>query len=145
VAVASAGPYANLHSPQTDNHASIPPLSFFYRSDDLPATQPTASKHTHNHFMALWILFGMTLGEPVPEETFTHSYLWWSSIIPYLLPPSVTIHGIPSVQSFPQYLSKFSLVYLLAWHPPLHTPYISSTNHCLLFAAHAILSQPVFL
>jgi len=32
---------------QTDNHASIPPLSFlvFYRPDALPATQPTASKH----------------------------------------------------------------------------------------------------
>jgi len=29
---------------QTDNHASIPPLSF-YRPDALPATQPTASKH----------------------------------------------------------------------------------------------------
>ena len=38
---------------------------------------------------------------------------------------------------FPPSLTKFSLVYLLAWHPPLHTPYISSTNHCLLFAAHA--------
>ena len=37
---------------------------------------------------------------------------------------------------FPQSLSKFSLVYLLAWHPQLHTPYISSTNHCLLFAPH---------
>jgi len=32
---------------------------------------------------------------------------------------------------------KFSLVYLLAWCPPLHTPYISSPHHCLLFAAHA--------
>jgi len=30
---------------QTDNHASTPPLEFFYRSDALPATQPTASKH----------------------------------------------------------------------------------------------------
>ena len=29
---------------QTDNHASIPPLSF-YRPDALPAAQPTASKH----------------------------------------------------------------------------------------------------
>jgi len=38
---------------------------------------------------------------------------------------------------FPQPLSKFSLVYLLAWHPPLHTPYISSPNHCLIFATHA--------
>jgi len=28
--------------------------------------------HTHNRFMALWILFGTTRGELVPEETFTH-------------------------------------------------------------------------
>jgi len=82
-------------------------------------------------------------GEPVPEETFTHSHQSWSSIIPYLLHPSATIHGIlqslfnpHAWQSFPQSLSKFSLVYLLAWHPPLHTPYISSPNHCL-FATHA--------
>ena len=32
-------------SVQTDNHASTPPLSFFYRPDALPAAQPTASKH----------------------------------------------------------------------------------------------------
>jgi len=31
-------------SPQTDNHASTPPLGF-YRLDALPATQPTVSKH----------------------------------------------------------------------------------------------------
>ena len=82
-------------------------------------------------------------GEPVPEETFTHSHLSWSSIVPYLLYPSTTIHGILPVQSacltslFPQFLSKFSLVYLLAWHPPLHTPYISSPNNYLLFTSHA--------
>jgi len=80
-------------------------------------------------------------GEPVPEETFTHSHLSWSSI-PYLLPPSNTIHGIFPVQStclivFFHNLSTFSLVYLLAWHPPLHTPYISSPNHCPLFATLA--------
>ena len=33
-------------------------------------------------------------GEPVPEETFTHSHLSWSSLVPYLLHPSTTIHGI---------------------------------------------------
>jgi len=80
--------------------------------------------------------------EPVPEETFTHSHLPWSLIVPYLLPPSTTIHGILPVQStcltvFFHNLSKFSLVYLWAWHPPLHSPYISSPNHCLLFATHA--------
>jgi len=42
---------------QVDNHASTPPLSFFYSLDALPAAQPTASKHwrqllftvTHTH------------------------------------------------------------------------------------------------
>jgi len=34
---------------QTDNHASTPPLTFFYWPDALPAAQPTASKH--------WLLF----------------------------------------------------------------------------------------
>jgi len=33
-------------------------------------------------------------GEPVPEET----HLSWSSVIPYLLIPSITIHGILPVQ-----------------------------------------------
>jgi len=32
------------------------------------------------------------LGEPVPEETFTHSHLLWSSVVPYLLRPSSMIH-----------------------------------------------------
>jgi len=33
-------------SRQTDNHASIPPLSFFYRPDALPDAQPTAPNAT---------------------------------------------------------------------------------------------------
>jgi len=80
------------------------------------------------------------LGEPVLEETFTHSHLSWSSIILYLLPPATTIHSILLVQFtclFAQPLSKSSLVYLMVWHPPLHTPYISSPNHSLLFATQA--------
>jgi len=40
----------------------------------------------------------MTTGEPVPEETFTHSHLAYSSIIPYLLLPSITINGILFIQ-----------------------------------------------
>ena len=38
----SAGLYASLELPQTDNHAST---QFFYRPDALPAAQPTVSKH----------------------------------------------------------------------------------------------------
>jgi len=85
------------------------------------------------------------LGEPVPEETFTHSTpimvishpLSASSICYNLWHPPCSIYMPDSL--FLQSLLKFSFVYLylLAWHPQLHSPYISSPNHCLLFAAHA--------
>jgi len=82
------------------------------------------------------------LSELVPEETFTHSHLSWSSIILYQLPPPTINHSILPVQF--TCLTLFFTTSLqvlfglpLAWHPPLHTPYISSPNHCLLFTAHA--------
>jgi len=62
---------------------------------------------------------------------------------PCLLPPSITIHGILPIKFtcltvFLHNLSpSFLWSYLLLWHPALHTPYICSPNHCLLFAAHA--------
>ena len=37
--------WAICTSLQTDNHANTPPLIFLYRTDALPATQPSASKH----------------------------------------------------------------------------------------------------
>jgi len=43
--------YASLHL-IPDNHANIPPLSF-YRPDALPAAQPTASKHWRSE-IKLW-------------------------------------------------------------------------------------------
>jgi len=49
--------------------------------------------------------------------------------------PLCSFHAPDSL--FPRSLSKFSLVYLLARHSSLHTPYIFSPNHCLLFATHA--------
>jgi len=81
-------------------------------------------------------------GEPVPEETFTHAHLSWSSIVSYLLHPSFTIHGILLVQFtclavFFHNLSQSFLCGLpLGLAPPLHTPYTSSPNHCLLFESH---------
>ena len=36
-----------------------------------------------------------------------------------------------------QSFCTISLVYLLVWSPPPHIPCISSSNQCLLFAAHA--------
>ena len=49
--------------------------------------------------------------------------------------------------SFPQPLSRFSLVYLLVCNPVFHTPYISSPSHYLPFAMHVHIfaSQPVLL
>jgi len=101
--------------------------------------------HTHTHTQ----LFHGSLdfvwdnpGEPVSEETFTHSTLTPTVVISHPLSAS-SIHCDPwhppcSIyvpdSLFPQSLSKFSLIYLLAWHPLLHTPYISSPNHCIYYS-----------
>jgi len=58
-------------------------------------------KHTHTHTQPFYDSLDFVRdnpSEPVPEETFTNSHLSWSSVIPYLLPPSITIHGILFVQ-----------------------------------------------
>jgi len=63
-------------------------------------------------------------GEPVPEETFTHSHLSLSSIVPYLLLSPITIHGIIPVQS--THLSLFfhnltpSFLWSTSWPGTLH-------------------------
>ena len=70
-----------------------------------------------------------------------YSPLSWSSTILYQLPASAMMHSILPVHFtcltlFLHNLSKSSLVCLLVWNPALHTPYIFSPNHWLLFAAH---------
>jgi len=60
-----------------------------------------ARMHTHIHIQPFYGSLDFVRdnpGEPVPEKTLTHSHSSWSSIIPYLLPPSITIHGIFPVQ-----------------------------------------------
>jgi len=78
-------------------------------------------------------------GEPVPEETFTHSHLLWSSVIPYLLRPSFMIHGILLVQftCLTVFFHNLQIFFGLPLCLAPSTFYISSPNHCLLFAAHA--------
>jgi len=59
--------------------------------------------------------FGLSPGQPEwagTRRNITHSHLSWSSVIPYLLPPSITIHGIllfnlHAWQFFPQSLQVF--------------------------------------
>jgi len=87
--------------------------------------------------MALWIFFRTT---QVSRYENIHSHLSWLSIVPYLLHPSNMIHGILPVQFM--HLTVFfhnlcpSFLCSVCW-PGTHTPYISSPNHCLLFATHA--------
>jgi len=56
--------------------------------------------HTRTHTTVLWLsdFVQDNPGELVPEEKFIHSHLSWSSVIPYLLPPSIIIHGLLPVQ-----------------------------------------------
>jgi len=85
--------------------------------------------------MALWTLSGTTqVSRYQKKHSPTHIYRGHQpSLICFL-------HLLRSLFSFFQCtcltvffhnLSMFSLVYLLAWHPSLHIPYISSLSHCL--------------
>jgi len=88
--------------------------------------------HTCNRFTALWILSGTTrVSLYQKKHSHTHTYRGHQSSLicflhllydPWHHPCSIYVPG----SLFSQSLSKFSLVYLLAWHPQLHTPYISS-------------------
>ena len=104
----------------------------------------------YKHFTALWTLSDTTqVSQYQKKHSPTHTSRGHQpSLICFLhLLPSITssIINLRVWQLFLQSLSKFSLVYLLAWHPPLHTPYISSPNQCLLFAAHAHIRLLYFI
>jgi len=104
------------------------------------------SKHTYTHhrFTALWTVRNNP-GEPVPEETFTHSQLSWSSVIPYLLPPSIMIHGILPVQftCLTVFFHNLSPTFL-GLAPSTSYSIHFSTNHCLLFAIYALTITTYF-
>jgi len=83
--------------------------------------------HTHTHtnrFCGSLDFVRDNPGEPVPEETFIHSHLSWSSFIPYLLPPSIMSHGILPLQF--TYLTVFfhnlspSFLWSTSWSGTLH-------------------------
>ena len=80
------------------------------------------------------------LRKPVPEETFTHSHQSSSSFISFL--HQLMCLTVFLVSAHP--IFKFCLVYLLVWIHPLHTPFISSPNHCLLFATRAYHHHLIF-
>jgi len=80
------------------------------------------SDYTHTQ---LFYGSGFCPGQPgwaVTRRNIPHSHQLWSSVIPYLLPPSFMIHGILPAQFtcltvfFSQPLSNLSLVYLRWCH-----------------------------
>jgi len=97
----------------------------------------------YNNFMALWILSGTSrVSWYQKKHSPTHTYCGHQSALICFL--NLLLSMAYSLTVFLHNHSKFSLVCLLAWHPPLHTPYITSPNQCLLFAAHAHIIAACF-
>jgi len=104
--------------------------------------------HTHNCFMALWTLSGTTcMSRYQKKHSPTHTYRGHqSSLISFLhllRSMASSLFNLRAWQSFFT-MSLQAFFGLPLWHPPLHTPYISSPNHCLLFAAHAHATATCF-
>jgi len=121
---------ANRHGDKT------PPCLTLWIPVNYTHTHTQSHTHTHNHFMAAWILSETThVSRYQKNHSPTYTYRGHqSSLICFIhLLWSMTFSPFNprTWQSFfPQSLSTFSLVYLLAWHLPLHIPCISSPNHC---------------
>jgi len=106
--------------------------------------------HTHTTIFQLCGFCLGQLGELVPEKNIhpltpivVISHPLSASCIyydPWHPPCSIYMPG----SLFPQSLSKLSLIFLLAWHPPLYTPYISSPNHCFIFTAQYPYHRSLF-
>jgi len=87
----------------------------------------------YNHFMALWILsvtnwmsWYHNKHSPIHTYRVISQPLSASSIYYDSWHPHCSTYMPDSL--FAKSLSMFSVVYLLVWHPPLHTPHIFSPN-----------------
>jgi len=107
-----------------------------------------ASVNTQHHFTALWILSGTTRVSQYQKKTFTHSHLSWSSVIPYLLPPSVTIHGILPIKF--TCLTVFfhnlcpSFLWSASWPVTLHLILHTFLHSVVLFLQHNTYHRNLF-
>jgi len=68
-------------------------------------------------------------GKSVPEETFTHLHLSWLPIIPYLLPPSIMIHGSLPVPSDHSHLCPLKCHLIFLSYGPGITSMQHTTSH----------------
>jgi len=66
---------------------------------------------THTHRFTILLILSGTTGVSQYQKTFIYSHLSWSSIILYLLPPIIAIHGILPVQSNQIKSNLFAQIY----------------------------------
>jgi len=104
--------------------------------------------HTQPFYGSLDFLWD-NLCEPIPEETFTHSHLLWSSVIPYLLPLSITNHCILPYQFMYLIFHNLSPSFLwsTSWPGTLHFILHTFLHPIIVFFSQhmPIPSQPVLL
>jgi len=93
-----------------------------------------AHKHTHPFYSSLHFVQDNPV-EMVPEETFTHSHQSWSSVVPYLLHPSNTVHGIILVQFTCVFFHNLSPSFL--WSTSWPAP---STSYSIHFFTQSLSS-----
>jgi len=99
-------------------------------------------KHTCTHNLAYWILSATTrISQYQKKHSPSHTYCrHQSSLICFIRLLRFMASSLFNLHTW-QSSSTISLQVFfglpLGLAPPLHTPYISSPNQCLLFAAHA--------
>jgi len=95
----------------------------------------------YNHFTALCILSGTTrMSWYQKKHSPTHTYHGHqSSLVCFLHPLWSMASSLFNLRTWQSFCTISLQVFfgLPLGLSPLHTPYISSPNHCLLFAAHA--------
>jgi len=98
-------------------------------------------KYYYSHFIALWILSRtIQVGRYQKKHSPTHTYRGHhSSLICFLHLLRSMTSSLFNVYAW-QLFCTISVQVFMVWHPPLHTVhtlYIFSPSHCLLFTAHA--------
>ena len=105
-------------------------------------------EHTHTTVLQLSGLWPGQPGWAGTRRNIHLSYLSWSSVILYLLPASITIHGNLPVQltCVTVFFHNLSPTFLRSFSWPGTLNFILHTflHHCLLFAAHAHTTATCF-
>ena len=114
------------------------------------STSSTSVSYTHafaQPFNGLWsgtAWLGRYEKKHSPTHTHPDRQTSFINFLHLLWSVASSLFSLRAWQSFPQPLSRSSLVFLLVLDPQLHTLCISSPNHHLLFTAHAHTNAACF-